>query len=334
MSTQNTAQPGKIITLPAASDISATPNRFVTVTSGQVALAGAGVAVDGVYNGTGGTAAGRGAQIVLDGMPLVDVGGSVTVGDRVKSDASGRAVTASAADVLNGLAKGKAHGTASSGSIPVILTPGPNQVFSTGVETLTGAGAASVYYAVTECVATTDAITLADGLVVGQRKIIRLIVGSTGSNTVTPATVTANTDGGTTPAAFTMTTIGQEVEYEWRSDGWKCVRIQTAGSETVANAGTANPLVTIHNLAVSGTDDAIIPSGIYPGQESLWWVISAASTPVQTISGLFYLEDGSATGVDIDLGSGGTPAAADYWRGMWDGARWKTVAGLNADAST
>lgn len=334
MSTQNTAQPGKTISLPAASDISATPNRFVTVTAGQVALAGAGAAVDGVYDGTGGTAAGRPCKVVLDGMPLVDVGGSVTVGDRVKSDATGRAVTASAADVLNGLAKGKAHGTASTGAIPVIITPGPNQVFSTGVETLTGAGAASVYYSVTEWIATTDAATLADGLVVGQRKIVRAIVGTTGSSTLTPATVTANTDGGTTPAVFTFTDPGQEIELEWRSDGWKCVRAQSAGVETVVNAATANPLKATHNLAVDGTDDAIIPSGMFPGQQSRWRVLSAANTPVQTISGLFYLAAGTATGIDVDLGSGGTPAAGDHWTGEWDGARWATVSYLNAAIST
>lgn len=327
----NTAQPGHKISVPAASDLTATPNRFVTAVSGSLALAGAGAAVDGVYTGEGGSAAGVAAYVIVDGVAMVEVGGSVTSGGMVKSDSVGRAVAASAADVLAGLSKGRAYGTASSGYIPVLIFPGPNAAAASGVETLTGAGAASVYYDVTELVATSDAITLPDGLIVGQRKTLRLIVGSTGSNTVTPDTVTANTDGGTTPAAFTMTTIGQEVELEWRSDGWKCVRIQTAGVETVAAGGTANPLVAVHNLAVDATDDAIIPSGIYPGQTSMWWVISAANTPIQSISGLFYLVAGEATGVDVDF----NPAAAgDHFYGLWTGARWRTVAHINAVIST
>lgn len=324
----NTAQPGKKVSIPAASDISSTPYRFVTaVTTGTLALAGAGAAVDGVYNGTGGTAAGSPASVTVDGIELVEVGGSVTIGDIVKSDAAGRAVTASAADVLAGLGKGRALATGSSGYIPVLIFPGPNPATSSGVETLTGAGEASVYYAVTECVATSDAITLANGLIVGQRKTIRLIAGSTGNNTVTPATVSANTDGGTSPAAVTLTTIGQEVTWEWRSDGWKLVEIKGAGVGAVTDASTVNLMHSTNHATISGTDVITLPAGYYPGQETHITVIAAASTPVMDVAGLFYDEDGSADGTNVTFDAA---AVGNWMRCVWSGARWQLQGHLNA----
>jgi len=328
-------QPGQSLTFRSSGDLSATQYRFADLdASNEIENASAGGRVIGVRTNSP-AAADRAASVTISGTEWVELGGTVTAGP-VKSDSVGRAVAASAQDVIDGQACGLYVGGGTASGERAVIQVMPNFVVTraSGVETLTGAGEASVYTHITELVATSDAITLPDGLYVGQRKILRLIVGSTGSNTITPDTVTANTDGGTTPASFTATDIGQEVEYEWRSDGWKCVRLQCAGVETVADAGTANPLKAVHNLAVSGTDDAIIPSGIYPGQESFWWVISAGSVPVQTISGLFYMADGSATGIDVDLGSGGTPAAGDHWRGMWTGARWRTVGHLNAAIST
>jgi len=323
----NTAQPGKKVSIPAASDISATPYRFVTSASGALALAGAGVAVDGVYNGTGGTAAGSPASVTVDGIELVEVGGSVTNGDIVKSDASGRAVTASAGDILLGRGKGRARATASSGAVPVLLFPGPNPAFVGGVETLTGAGAASVYYDVTEWVATSDAGTLADGLIVGQRKIVRTIVGSTGSNTLTPATVSANTDGGTSPASVTYTAIGQETEWEWRSDGWKLVRIQGAGVGAVTAASTVNLLHATNHATIDGTDVITLPDGYYPGQEVAIKVIAAANTPVMDVGGKFFDEDGSADGTNVTFDAA---AVGNWMRAKWSGARWDIQGHLNA----
>ena len=112
----------------------------------------------------------------------------------------------------------------------------------------------------------------------------------------------------------------QEVDLEWTATGWKCVGGQSAGSDTPAAASTLRPLVMHHVIAISGTNDWVLGDGIFIGQRKTFNVSTAASTPVGTISGLFYDEDGSADGVDIQLN-----AAADMASIVWNGARWVPV---------
>jgi hypothetical protein len=324
------AQAFPSISVPASGDLSATVYRFADVnSSGQIVNASAGGRAMGVRTSAP-AAQGRPANITPGGIELVECGAAVTRGGPVKSDSVGRCVDASADDVINGLARGIAMetGAAAGERIEVWLFPTPSIVASSGVETLTGAGAASIDYLITEMVATSDAVTLADGHTVGQRKIARLVVGSTGSNTFTPATVSANTDGGTSPAALTFTTIGQEAEWEWRSDGWKLVRLETAGIGAVTNASTINLLHATNHATIDGTDVITLPNGYFDGQEMHITVIAAANTPVMDVGGLFYLEAGGATGVNVTFDAA---AVFNYMQVRWSGARWQVIAHLNAN---
>lgn len=316
------------ITIEAGSDLSASQYCGVKLSSGKLALPSAGEAVIGVlYNKPNAAGIAGEVQNTPGEVLKWKLGGTVAADEDVKVDTSGRVVTASAADVALGRRVGKCIVGGAINQIGEVLFTGVSTAaVVSGVQALTGAGTVNATTDVTEWVATTDNADMDDGKYVGQRKIVRAATGTTGSNILTPTTVSADATGGTSPASVTYTAEGQETEWEWRSDGWKLVRIQTAGVETVAAAGTANPLVAVHKGAVDGTDTATLPDGYYPGQESFWQVISAASTPIWDIGGKFYDEDGSADGVNTTM----DPAAAkDYALYRWSGARWLVIAANN-----
>lgn len=122
---------GQDFTLPASGDLSASNNLFAVVNgSGQVAVAGANVSVVGVIQ-DGPAAAGRGCAFRVFGIAKVKLGGTVTVNDKVASNASGQAVKATAASVSAGTPEplagsyvaGIALASGVSGDvIPVLLT--------------------------------------------------------------------------------------------------------------------------------------------------------------------------------------------------------------------
>src|SRR6185503_17178658 len=110
--------------------------------------------------------------------------------------------------------------------------------------------------------------------------------------------------------------VGQLIELVWTATGWRLLALRAAGVDTPAAASTLNQLVLQHTIAITGTQDWVLPDGEVVGQMQIFKVASAASIPVGTISGLFYDEDGSADGVDINF-----DAAADMATVVWDGAR-------------
>lgn len=93
------------VTLEAGSDLSAGQFRFVLVASdGQVDLvASAGGDADGVLLNKP-DAAGRAAEVAVSGIVKVVSGAAVTRGDKVQSDAAGRALTAASGDHVLGKA--------------------------------------------------------------------------------------------------------------------------------------------------------------------------------------------------------------------------------------
>lgn len=93
---------GPVITLVAAADLSSSQGCCVTVDSnGKAALPSAGGAVIGVLIDNTATL-GQSAAIQTRDVAEVKLGGTVSKGDKVKTDSSGRAVTATAADILAG----------------------------------------------------------------------------------------------------------------------------------------------------------------------------------------------------------------------------------------
>jgi hypothetical protein len=88
--------------LVASGDLSASQFFFVTLNgSAQVAVAGANVSVIGILQDKP-TAAGQGCNVGYLGKSKLKLGGTVTVNDKVASDASGKGVKATAASVSAG----------------------------------------------------------------------------------------------------------------------------------------------------------------------------------------------------------------------------------------
>jgi len=111
-------QPGYKFSLIASADLSTHQYKFVDVNaSGQAALAGAGTRCCGVLQNK--PTSGNVAEINHDGISKVVAGAAVTAGNEVMSDASGRAVTATATNQGLGIALQSAG--AAGVLIPVLL---------------------------------------------------------------------------------------------------------------------------------------------------------------------------------------------------------------------
>lgn len=93
------------ITLEADADLSGVQYRFVTVTGVHTcgAIAASGVRADGVLQNDP-AASGRAATVAFSGVSKVEAGGTVTAGDEVAVDGTGRAVTAATGNQIVGLA--------------------------------------------------------------------------------------------------------------------------------------------------------------------------------------------------------------------------------------
>jgi hypothetical protein len=113
--------PGQQISLAAAADLSTHQFKFVNVDgNGRAALGGAGTRAVGVLQDKP-NALGKVGTIMLSGISKVVAGAAVTVGADVMSDASGRAVTATATNRRLGVALATAGGAGE--IIPVLLRP-------------------------------------------------------------------------------------------------------------------------------------------------------------------------------------------------------------------
>lgn len=122
---------GADFSFPASADLSTKQFYFVVLnSSSQLAVAGANVSCLGVLQDAP-AAAGRAGEVRTLGVSKVVLGGTVTVNDKIASDASGKGVKATAASVLAGtpepLAGSYTMGIAlasgvSGDTIPVLLT--------------------------------------------------------------------------------------------------------------------------------------------------------------------------------------------------------------------
>jgi hypothetical protein len=83
---------GKCISLEVNADLSASQYCFVKLASGQAALCGTGQEGIGVLQNDP-NAANRAGDIAIDGISKVKAGGTLTAGQNVGSDSTGRAVT-------------------------------------------------------------------------------------------------------------------------------------------------------------------------------------------------------------------------------------------------
>lgn len=108
----------KLGQLKASTDLSGIYGRFGTVnSSGLIALTGAGLRADGVVSG--GAPQDQACVFVISGIVEVEYNGSITAGDNLKSDASGKAVAHTAGTFLCAIAVE----SGSAGELhPVLLT--------------------------------------------------------------------------------------------------------------------------------------------------------------------------------------------------------------------
>jgi hypothetical protein len=317
---KRTQQDPSYFSIPASADLSAYQYRFMNVSSGQAALASAGGRVAGVLDNDP-DAADEPAVIQYGGVALVMAAGSISSGGSVASDASGKAVAASGSANVCGIALAD---TDADEYCPVLLAGATAAALAANTETVTsGAVSTSIgetYLSVTG----TQAYTLADGSSVGQRKRIECTVAAT----IPAGTLTINDAATGEPTSWVFNAVGQMIELEWTAAGWRLLTLREAGTDTPAAASTLNMLVRTHIIAIDGTDDWVLPSGEVPGQRQSFIVSTADNIPVGTISGLFYDEDGSADGVDINFN-----AIADMAHVEWDGLRWVPVSLTSATIS-
>ena len=88
----------KVVSRPASGDLSSNQYCFVKLDSnGKLALCASGDLAFGVLQDAP-SAAGRAGRVCIDGVTKVVVGGSITQGATVVSDASGRAVASGSGD--------------------------------------------------------------------------------------------------------------------------------------------------------------------------------------------------------------------------------------------
>lgn len=300
----------------AGSDLSASYGCAITLGSdGKMALPSAGGSIVGILMDK--PVANQEAGYQFSGIAEMKLGGTVAVDDFVKVDASGRAVAASGTEVTNGQAVGRCLEGGTINQLGAVL------LGTLGAGTIAEAGSESINSSVDVSVNTEETLitlvtgdhvgVMADGKFVGQKKRTR-VISADGSHkyTLTPTTMQAGQ-----PTSFVYNRLAQAVDFTWSATGWVVTGIKAAGAETVAASGTANPLCLVHGVAVADTVAFTQPSGYVPGHRSIWVALSNSGTPVGTVSGLYYDEDGSADGVTLNFN-----AAADQAILEWDGARW------------
>lgn len=319
---------GDFLTLPANVDLSASFQCAVDVTTGSKwDLPAAGGGIMGVLVDK--QVAGQALTAQIAGIAQWKLGGTVAPKDYVKVDSAGRAVTASAGDVALGKSVGRCVEGGDINEIGAIMlsTMGAGFVAVTGSESIATSVDVSVLTEETLItVAAGDLVgTLDDGKYVGQRKRVRCVL-SAGTNkyTLTPDTVRAGTS-----TTFVFNRTGQYLELTWSATGWWVSDVKPAGVETVSASGTINLLCAIHLYAVADTVDIIIPNGWVPMHQAIVGASANSGSPVGTTSGLFYDEDFSADGIDLNFN-----AAADAGVLLWDGFRWYAIALTSATIST
>lgn len=291
---------------PAGADLEAVQDCFVRIdTSGNIVAATAGQIPDGVlYNDPD---SGQASTFSMFGVVKIKFGGTVAIGDILVPSTGGKAIAAT-----SGLGYAKALTVGADGKWGyALLFPQAVAIGSSGIETVTSGALSDSKGVSLLSVTGTQAYTLPNGLYLGQTKVVECSVAAT----VPAGTLTITDAYSTEPTSYVFNTVGQRLEFIWTSTGWKLQRMISAGTESLSAAATANPLNLIHLVNVNGVNDYIQPSGVVPGQRSIW-VVTAGSTG-STVSGLFYTTAGAATGVDLVIN-----AASDMAVISWDGSRW------------
>lgn len=317
-------QAAVFITVPAGSDLSAKQYYFMDVTTGKLALAGAGTRVVGVLDNDP-DAEDKPGTLQISGVARVLAGGTITSGAGVAAASTGKAEAATGSAFVVGISVSAA--TVSAGEYcEVLLTPSGAVGQAGDIETISAAGALNPGIATTLLSVTgTKAYTLADGTYVGQRKAIECTVAAT-----TPlGTVTIDDAHTGESTVHVFTAVGQRLGLEWRSTGWKVVEKVRAGSQAVVvgtTVLTGFDMCATYALSVTGTvssEDATeaIPDGQIAGEFIKINTPTAATIPLGdiAITAITIATNAAATSL---AGINATSAQASF---MWNGAAWQNL---------
>lgn len=208
---------------------------------------------------------------------------------------------------------------------------GDGSTVTASAETLTATGNASV--TIPETIVTSAAaditITVPNGTVVGQRKLLR-IGSSAGTNAVTFTLTTPETATGFAAAgSFTSSpaVAGFEIELQWAaSSKWRVLRVKragttatTCGTTVLTNFNTAAMYVITCTGTNASTGNKGIPNGSAVGERMIMTVTSAGGTTGATYAITARKADGTA-GTTLTLSSATATADNSAW--TWDGQFW------------
>jgi hypothetical protein len=317
----STQQDPVIVSVPAGSDLSTKRYHLMKLSSGKLATATAGAAVVGVLTDKP-DADGEPGALQIGGIALVRAGGTCTKDLPAASDASGKAVNASGSDRTFGVFLD----TGGSGDDVRVILGAIATAQAADSETLDEAGALNpdVPTTLLDLPTGAAALTLAAGTHVGQRKYVEVIA-ITGSPV---ATLTLADAYGTEPTTHVFTAVGQRLELEWRSTGWKVIGKKRAGSQTVVvgtDVLTGYDMAATYNLSVTGTvtSDGTkgIPDGLVEGEEIDVQVTTAATCPVGVIN--ITAEDADATAKKDIASIDGTTSHNAHFR--WSSVKWRNT---------
>lgn len=222
--------PDFIASAPADVDLSASQYCGVSInSSGELVLPSAGAAIVGVLQNDP-DAAGKAGTYQHTGVTKMKLGGTVAQGDKVKVDSSGRAVTASAADVLAGQCIGwcRIGGAVNNiGEIQLALTAtgvSGGGYLDTALDT-SALDAANLYSAIYFSIADTKSAALPAGVTPGQ--IIELhcdAVSGTPAGTVS-GTFLSQAGGSGTGLAYNA--AGDYARLVWTGAAWRVLALNS-----------------------------------------------------------------------------------------------------------
>lgn len=227
---------GSVLTLPASVDLSASYQCAVAInSSGQYALASAGGAVAGILTDKVSTV-GASCPAQIRDVAQWRLGGTVAKGDAVKSDSTGRAVTASAADVAAGIAKGICVEGGSINQVGAILLLPTAAGFSGGGvdDIVLSATAPSNLTAVTFVQTTgTQTKALGAGIYIGQPK--RIVQSVAAGSPVGTITGTFKTQAGAAAATLALgTAVATIADFVWDGSAWRLTSAVTGTGSSLA----------------------------------------------------------------------------------------------------
>lgn len=302
--------------LSAAADLSAKIYRFGKLTSsGPNVCSVAGERADFVIGNK--PTSGKPVDAWVERKVMVELGGSVTVGDALTTDANGAAITASSGQYTNAIAL--ESGTA--GAVIEALRPLASAT-PAAYQALSASGAVTpTADVVLLTVSGTKAYTLADGAIGKRITILCVSAASSPLGTLTIAT-TYNSESTT----HVFTTQNQRLTLLMTATGWKVIEKNRVGSLTVVvgtDVLTGYDMVATYNLSITGTVNSTTTKGIPDAQLDGEFIAirctTAASTPAGSISGTFLTLGGAAaTAAAVN-------ATTDYELLRWNGSAWQEL---------